>query len=817
MRQFVQDLRFAFRMLCKSPGFAIIAVLTLALGIGATTAVFSVIYGVLIRPLAVPEAKQVVQVALKYQGELSQDNFTYNEYRFLDEHSHWTTAVAAFTHVGFNLSLGNETQRVSALRVSSGYFRILGSSPLLGREFSSDEDQNPDARVVLLSHNLWRQRFGASTSIVGSTIHLNGNPYTVIGVMPATSTDVQLDWVPPAFGDLQHVDLWTTLAPVAKSVGSGENLSVVARIKPGLSLAQASSRLATLIEPFRQQFLEGEGKQQNFALSSIQSVMAADTNVSTYLWILLAGVGLVLLIACVNISNLLLAHGAARGKEVAVRAALGANRGKLVRQFLTESLVLAGFGGVLGFFVARIALFGLLRFAPIQLPRIDEIRVDGPAFLFAFSITILAGALAGMVPAFQSSRADVNLMLKESSAQSSGSRQSVRFRSGLVVAEIAFSMILLLGASLLGQTFLNLLRVNPGFQPAGVLSAEIWLTGSRIHSTAELSAFYENLIARLKQVPEVEQAAVVSLGQPLERGGNVGMTVNGRSLGAMDCRVVTADYFRTLRVPIKSGRDFLPSDSENAQPVAIVNEAFVRRILKNADPFAASVQQTSREELPRRIVGVVADVKSHVDLPEGPTVFLSAQQTRFGLVLGFDVWFPTHVLVRTSGDPGFLANEVNSAIRETDSSVPVGRVLSTDQVLGRSLATQRFVMVVVAVFAVLALVLAAVGIYGVISFSVSQRLQEIGIRMALGARQSSVLNLVLSDGIKLMLLGIVLGVLGGAALHRFISGVLFGVQPSDPRLILISALVLLAVILLACYIPAWRATRVDPIVALRYE
>jgi len=815
MQTLSQDLRYALRMLAKSPGFTAVAVIILALGIGANTAIFSVLYGVLIRPLAIPEARQVVQVTLNAHGELSDDNFTYNEFRYLQVHSGWPSAFAAFTHVGFNMS-GSETQRVSALHVSSDYFRVLGANPFLGRAFSLEEDRDPNARVVILGNDLWQHQFAAAPSVIGKTIHLNGSPYQVIGVMPSSSPDIQLDWVPPAFGDLLHVDLWTTLAPVADSVGAGENLAVVARINPAITLAQASSQLDALTGAFRQQYLEGEGKKQSLALSSVQKVLATDTNVGTYLWILLAAVAFVLLIACANISNLLLARGAARTKEIAVRAAMGANRGRLVRQFLSESLVLAALGGLFGFLVAKSILFWLLRFAPIQLPRVAEIHVDGWAFLFALSITIFAGALAGMVPALHAAQADVNLMLKESGAQTSGGRRSGRLRSALVVAEIALSLILLIGASLLGESFLNLLRVNPGFQPSGVLSAEIWLTGSRIHSSAELTGFYDNLTARLKQLPGVLQATVVSFGQPLERGGNLGITVNGTSYGSMDCRVVTPDYFRTLRVTFKNGRDFSPMDTESTQPVVIVNQAFVRKVLKGSDPFAATVQ-TSGEDPPRRIVGVVSDVKSHVDLPEGPTIFLPASQTKFGLIPGYDVWFPTHILLRTAGDPLLLANEVHSAIRETDSSIPVGRILSMDQVLVRTLATQRFMMVVVAVFAGMALALAAIGIYGVISFSVSQRTHELGIRMALGAHPSSVLSLVLRDGTRLALLGAALGIFGAVALHQALASVLFGVQPTDARPIAVSSICLLSVALLACYIPARRATKVDPMVALRYE
>jgi putative ABC transport system permease protein len=811
----LSDCRFSFRQLRKSPAFTSIAVLTLALGIGATTAIFSVIYGVLIRPLAVPDAQQVVQIVLKYHGQVSQDSFTYNEFRFLQNHTPWSRAVAAFTHVGFNMSTGTAAERVSAVHVSSDYFRVLGATPFLGRQFTAEEDRDPGARVVILSYSLWQQHFSADRLILGATIHLNGAPYVVVGIMPPASADIQLDWVPPAFGDLQHVDLWTTLAPVADSVGSGENLAVVARLQPTHTLIQASSQLDTLDQSFRDNYLEGDAKAQSVALSSVQQVMAG--NVSIYLWILLAAVAFLLLIACSNVSNLLLAQGAARSKEVAVRAAMGASRARLIRQFLSESLVLSALGCLFGFAVAKLSLFWLLRFAPIQLPRANEIHVDGWAFLFSLAVTIFAAAFSAMIPSFHSAKLEVHPILKESSTQSSASRRRGVFRGALVVVEIALSIILLIGASLLAQTFLNLLRVNPGFEPSGVLSAEIWLTGSRYRSTAELNAFYDNLAERLKRVPGVQQTAVVSVGQPLERGGNIGLMVNGVPKGSMGIRVVTADYFQTLRVAIKQGRDFSLDDSATREPVAIVNQAFVRRFLNGSDPFASFVQTENEKDAPRRIAGVVADVKSYVDLPEGPTMFLPAAQADFGLILSFDVWFPTHILVRTSGDPRLFANVVNSAIRETDSTIPVGRALTMDQVLARSLAIQRFMMVVVAVFAILALVLAAIGIYGVISFSVSQRTQEFGIRMALGADTYSVLRLVIREAARLALFGVAIGILGAVALHQAISSVLFGVRPTDPATIAASAICLLLVSLLACCVPARRASRVDPIVALRYE
>jgi putative ABC transport system permease protein len=815
LQSVVSDCRFALRQFRKSRGFTAVAILTLAIGIGATTAIFSVIYGILIRPLSVPDAQQVVQIVLKYHGEVSQDAFTYREFRFFQKHSPWSSSMTAFTHVGFNMASGGVAERVSALHVSSDYFHVLGTGPFLGRAFTAEEDRDPSARVVILGYALWQQHFGGDRAVLGATVHLNGVPYLVVGVMPPASADVQLDSVPPAFADLQHVDLWTTLAPVADFIGSGENLAVVARLQPNLTLAQASSQFDALNQPFRDSYLEGEGKVQSIALSSVQQVMSG--SVSTYLWILLAAVAFLLLIACSNVSNLLLAQGAARSKEVAVRAAMGASRGRLIRQFLSESLVLSAVGCLAGFVVARLSLFWLLRFAPMQLPRVNEIHVDGWAFLFSLAVTIFAAAFSAMIPSFHSARLDVHPILKESSTQSSASRRSGIFRGALVVAEIALSIILLIGASLLAQTFLNLLRVNPGFEPSGVLSAEIWLSGSRYHSTAELMAFYDNLGARLQQVPGVQQSAIVSMGQPLERGGNIGLMVNGVQKGSMDVRVVTADYFQTLRVAIKQGRAFSPADSASAEPVAMVNQAFVRQFLTGFDALASSVKPEGEKDLPHRIVGVAADVKSYVDLPEGPTVFFAAAQSDFGLIAAFDVWFPTHILVRTAGDPRLFANAVDAAIREADPAIPVGRTLTMDQVLARSLAIQRFMMVIVAVFAVIALVLAAIGIYGVISFSVSQRTQEFGIRMALGADSYSVLSLVIREAACLALLGVVIGILGAVVLHQAIASVLFGVHPTDPATIAASAVSLLAVILLACCIPARRASRVDPMIALRYE
>jgi putative ABC transport system permease protein len=815
MRGLGNDLRYAVRMLTKSPGFLAIAILTLALGIGATTSIFSVIYGVLIRPLAIPEAKQVAQVVLRnHYGEIGEDAFTYRQFRYIQQHSRWPAAMAAFTHVGFNLSSGERTERLSGLHVCSDYFTVLGAKPIIGRDFNSAEDRDPSARVAILSETLWKQQFGSDPRILDRTVLLNGALYQVIGVMPGGLSDVQLDLVPAAFGDLQHVDLWTTLAPVADSIGSGENLEVVARIQRHATLAQASAELDSLTASFRKDELEGEARALSLAITSVQQVMASDVN--SYLWILLAAVGFVLLIACANISNLLLVRGSLRSKEVAVRAAMGAGQKNLLRQFLVESLVLAAAGGIAGLLVAQIMTGLLLRFMPDQLPRTKEIHVDSWALLFALAITIAAGLVAGMVPALRATRTDVGLILKENAAQSSGGVSKSRFRSALVVAEFALSLVLVVGASLLAETILNLLRVNPGFDAKGLLSAEIWLTGSRIHSTGELTTFYRNLSEKLKQVPGVEDLAMVSSGQPLERGGNIGMTINGVSVGSADFRVVTPGYFHTLRAGLLDGRDFQSADREDGEPVAIVNEAFVKRNLKDRDPFSSTVQ-IGNGKVPIRVVGMVANVKSFVGFPPDPTVFLPATQAKFGLIMGYDVWFPTHVLVRVAAKQSGAARMISEAIRETDSSIPVGHVRPMEEILARSLSTQRFMMLLVGLFAVLALVLAMVGIYGVLAFSVSQRTHEIGIRGALGADRGEILGMVLAEGAKLALIGTAIGVAATLALHGLLASVLFGVQSNDWRTIAGACMCLLLVACAACYFPARHAAKVDPMVALRYE
>lgn len=802
-------------MLGKNPGLTVVAALTLALGIGANTAIFSVIYGVMFRAMPLPQPERIQKVQLELKGAAAQQDFTFKEFEFLREHSLWTDSMSAFTFVGFNVSDGGPGGRIRALHVSWNYFRALGLTPLMGRDFLAEEDRGAGSRVVLLSHTLWTQRFGGDAAILGKAIHLDGKLYTVIGVMPPGAEDGEhqlLGAIPAAFGYFDRIDAWTTLAPVARTIGSGENLTVMGRVLPGVTIAEAKAQLASLDEAFRNEFLEGEGKAQNLALASVAEAMSSE--VRDYLWIQLAAVFCVLVIACVNVANLLLARGAGRTHEVAVRMALGASRGRVLRQFLAESVLLAGLGGAAGLLVGQAGLAWLLKLAPIQLPRLEGVRVDGWPLAFALGMSVVAGLVFGVAPAWQSSDMDTSTMLKESKGRGATGRRGGVLRDGLIVAEIAISLVLLMGGALLSRTFLNLLRINPGFDAKGMLSAEIWLTGSRYRSTAELSGLYDALLGRISRIPGVQSATVVSSGQPLERGGNLGVKIAGEMYGA-DYRVVTPEYFKALRIPLIKGRDFERSDSSTSAPVAIVNEAFVRRLLAGRDPLTASV--TMEDDPPRAIVGVAADVKSHLDRPEPPVLFVSAAQASFPVTLAYDSWFPTHILVRASGRPLDLAMPLEAAIRETDPAIPLGRIVSMGQVLSRSLGLQHFMMVLVGVFAALALTLACVGLYGVMSYQVAQRTQEMGIRMALGARPRDVVRLVVSQGLRLTIVGLVIGSAAALGFSRVLGGLLYGVKSTDPMTLGIVVFLLSASALAACYVPARRATRVDPMVALRYE
>jgi putative ABC transport system permease protein len=808
MGTLLQDVRYGLRMLGKNPGFTAVAVLTLALGIGANTAIFSVVDGILLRPLPYPEPERIVEISRTYRGELEMSNFAAAQFDFWRSHNEPFQFLAASTGVGFNLAGGSRPERVRALRASAEYFRVLGVPPALGRDFLQEEDRPGGPNVAILSHGLWTRDFGADVQVIGRTVLLDGDSYTVVGVMPA------------GFESLPPVDLWTTIGQVAHTIGSGSNYDVIGRLKPSISPRQADSFLATLTRPFLNRFASDMpaniAKDVSFDVFPYRYVVTSDLRAP--LLVLFGAIGFVLLIACVNVANLQMARAAMRNREIAVRTALGAGRLRIFRQLVTENILLAFLGAALGLLVAQWALNFLLALTPSDLPRGQEISLDRWALAFTALVAVLTGVLFGLAPAFQAARTDLNESLKESGSRTASRRQ--RLGAALAVGELALSLVLLVGSALLIKTFVILLRTDPGFDPRAVLSLEIWTTGSQYKSGAALANLYVTMVRRIEAIPGVESAAVVAAGLPLERGGNVPMKIAGQKDSEMfsaDYREITPEYFRALGTPLRQGRAFTAADSQDTHKVAIINATFARRHFPGRNPIGEHVDLTMVGDADREIVGVVGDVKSSLNEAAQPSAFIPVAQASYDVDQLFQGWFPTCILVRTTPKPLSLSHAVEDAVRGADPNLPIGHVRSLEEILSLSLAFQRFLMTLMTVFAGLALVLAAVGLYGVISYSVSQRTHEIGIRMAVGATRGSVLGLIVHRGLRLALLGTGIGVVAALGLTRLLRSMLFGVKPTDLLTFAGVAVLLTAVALLASYIPARRAAKVDPMVALRYE
>ena len=815
MQNLLQDLRYAFRVLRKSPGFSVISVGTLALGIGATTSIFSVVYGILLRPLPYAHPERLVSLTETYKGETDERDVAYNELQFLRARTPDVEALAAYTTVGFNFAMGREPQRVNGLPVTANYFQVLGVSPVAGRSFSPQEDSGDGARVVLLGYGLWKQA-GSDPAILGRTVTLDGEPFTVIGVMPPNFERI----VTP----LSHgaTDLWVPLALVAKTVGVGQNLAVIGRLKDGVTMAQARARMVGVSEDFEREFWQGHTSPGWYlGLETYQAHLASDLR--TILLVLFGAVGFVLLIACANVANLLLGRATARTREIAVRTALGASQSRLFRQLLTESVLLSVIGAIVGAAIARWGLQGLISLSPRDIPRISDVHLDATALGFTLMAALVTGIAFGLLPAFKASKTDVNDALKESTGRVSAGKSSGRIRNILAIGEIALSLVLLTGSALLIETFWNVLRADPGFNPSHLLSVPVWLTGSKYESTAAQANFYDQVLGRIRSLPGVESTAVIAAGHPLERSGNMGVRIPGKDTpDAYGFRMVTADYFKTLGVPLELGRPFAATDNGESMPVAVVSESFARLVFAGANPVGQHLMVGgggADKAMPatRGIVGVVGDVKSFLDEPPEPTVYIPISQAPYSVLNIFSGWFATSILVRTSNDPLSLSRTVIAQIHGVDSSIPAGHIRTMQQVRSAAVAMREFNMVLLSLFAGLALLLAAVGIFGVMAHNVTQRTHEIGVRVALGAQRRDVLRLILGEAVRLVVIGVAAGVAGALALTRLIESYLYQVRPGDPAAFVGTAAFLGAVALLACYIPVRRALRVDPMVALRYE
>lgn len=807
----LQDFRFALRTLRKSPGFTSVAVLTLALGIGANSAIFTVVYGVLFRPLPFPEPNRIVELVEMDNGQSGEMDLTATQLKRLREFGQAFECIAGWTDVGFNLSVGNGAEHVRGTPVSADYFQVLGIHPAIGREFVSEEDRGEGQRVTILSHALWKRRFGGELSAIGQKVLLNGESYTIIGVMPA-------GFDPRAYSDINPglpVDIWVPLALVAKTAGSGENIEVLARLKPGIKQPQLDAQMNLVTEEFRKEFPGDVGPKTRMSFLPYQFMLGADLR--PFLLLLLGAISFVLLIACANVANLLLARGESRAREIAARVALGATRGRLARQLLTESAVIALFGGALGLILAKTGLGSLLAIAPFDLPRLNDIHLDGWVFGFAFLISALTGSLCGLAPALCATNIDINGVLKAAEGRATAASGRAKLRRGLVIGEFALSLVLLAGAGLMIATFAKLMSTDPGFDPNGVLTMPFWLNGSKYHSMAEMTTFYRAVEQRIASLPGVKAVGIVAAGLPLERGGHSAVRIAGSGQSnerPCDYREATSSYFPAMGMALRQGRGILETDTETSNPVVVVNEAFAQKYFSGLRPLGEHVFLSDGW---REIVGVVADAKSYLDRPAVPTAFIPATQASFESSKAWEEWFPKNIVVRSSVDPLSLSRAVRQSFEGTDPLVPTGAIRTMEEVMSRSLALRSFLMRVLCIFGGLALILASVGLYGVISFLVARRTREIGVRIALGAPSGEVLRLILAEGLKLALVGVVLGVVAALVLTRLLEGVVYAVSLRDPLVFILVSCLMIVVSLLACYIPARRATKVDPIVALRYE
>jgi putative ABC transport system permease protein len=818
MQSFWQDLRYGARTLLKNPGFALIAVLTLGLGIGANTAIFSVVNGVLLRPLAYHEPERIVTLLNHGRGPVSPANFL--DFR---SDSQSFAQMAAAEAWGATLAGADGAEAISGLRMGEGLFDLLGERPLLGRTLQAEDYQSGSDRVLVLSHKLWQRVFGADPKIVGRNITLSGESYAVVGVMPP-----QFQF-PPFWST--RAEMWTPLdlRPRATARG-GNSLRVFARLKPGVTLQQAQSETDAMNRRLAQAYPEAN-TGLNIRVDPLNEKVVG--NVRQALLILSGAVGFVLLIACANVACLLLARAAMRSSETAVRVALGASRWRIVRQLLTESLLLSLGGAAIGILLAvwgvdwlTMLLAGNSNGFSVRFPRLSEIRIDATALGFTLAVSLGASLLFGLVPALAASKPDLNQTLKESGRGAGGRRG---LRETLVVIELSLALVMLIGAGLLMSSFMKLQTVDPGFNPRNAMAMTVSLAGASQYVGATREVFYRQLTDRLTTLPGVESVSAIN---HLPLAGDIwtrSLTIEGRPLPALGqgievaFRVSRPGYFRAMGIPLRAGRDFTERDTPDAPGAIILNETLARRHWPAEDPIGKRVtldnpRDNSRTPQWFTVVGVVKDVKqdSWTSAPFDE-IYLPFQQNRDFYAGVARQYTSMTLVIRASVEPQSLAAAARETVRSLDRNLPVSGVTTMEQVIADTLWQQRFNLQLIGIFAALAMTLAAIGLYGVMSYSVAQRAREVGLRMALGANRRDVLKLVVGQGMKLALAGVALGLLASLALTRLMEKLLFEVSATDFSTFAVIAVLLTLVALVACWIPAWRATKVDPMVALRAE
>ena len=806
LEMLVQDVQYGVRMLRRAPGFTFAGLLTLALGIGANTAIFSVVNAVLLRPLPYPQPERLVRFVR--QRSVDAAGQTGRRYLFFRDHLKSVEALTAFRGAGsLNMVRDDSARFVSVRAVSKEYFTVFGAPPALGQAFSEEHDATGGPDVVMLSHALWQSAFEGRRDVVGTTVQVADKPYTVLGVMP--------EW----FEAGSAPDLLIPLRPGVTGPGGGFNYTVVGRLRQDVSIDAASAEAAILWSSFRAEFPNASGeKERPSGFLSLQESIASSVKPS--LLMMSGAVGLLLLISCANTANLLLARASSRSREIAVRAALGAGRGRIVHQMLTESTLLALTGAVLGLAMAYWTVPALLALTPPAYRVTADVRIDGVVLTVTLALAVVTGLLFGLAPAIGVSRHDLTDAFKEDGTRTAGSRRTGWLRRLLVAAELALCMMLLVGAGLLLQTFLKLQAIDPGFDISGVLTARMPLQGERYATPAALTRFYEDGLARIRSLPGVHDAAVVN-GVPLEQALNLNLTVLDGPVevkGALtDWRYATTDYFNTMRIPIVAGRGFTDADRAGAPPVAVVSDEFARRFFNGSSPIGRHIA-VFRDDGAIEIVGVAKNLKeSGLRVRPMPVMYVPVAQTHAVAIGTTHGYFPASWVVRADNPGAALRRQIEEEIRAIDPHQPFSTFRTMEESKMRAMAVERFQMTLLGIFAVIGLLLATAGIYGLVAYSVNQRTREFGIRMALGASTSTILRSVVGQGIMLAVVGVAVGASAAVFATRVLRTFVWEVSTLDPATYIVVATVLIVVAVIASLVPAVRAVRLNPLKALRVD
>ena len=822
MATLLADLRYAVRMGRRNIGFTAVALTALALGIGANTAIFTVVNAVLLQPLPYPQPERIVKLGRQFRTGVGYSNSIPKYMAWRQNDVFDALALYDFGALAMNVGSSNPPETVKGLHVSRDYFDVFGVAPIAGRTFSEQEDLPNGPPVAVISQGVWQARFGGTNDVLGRPIPLNGVPYTIVGILPK------------GFQSDPEADVWIPLQADPNSTNHGHYLNVAGRLKPGVTIAAAQAQMKVVGEQFRKANAKWMDPEESVAVVSMRDATTGE--VRTALLVLFGAVALVLLIACANVANLLLARAAGRQRELAIRSAMGADRGRVVRQLLTESVLLAGCGGVLGLGLGAVGVRGLLLLVPGDIPRITDATggaivvpaLDWRVTMFTLGLSLLTGLLFGLFPALHTSKPDLVSTLKEASGRSGTGLRHTRIRSGLVVAEMALALVLLVGAALLIRSFMGLRSVDPGLDPNNVFTFQTSLAGGAYPTTASVSNLTIQVVRRVEMLPGVE-AAASTIALPIEAGIDLPFAIIGKPPargeynGDEQWRSVSPHYFAVFRIPLLRGRAFTETDTGASSRVVIINDAMAKKYWPNEDALGQMILigkglGPQFEEPPRQIVGIVGNVRENGLGNAGVGVmYVPQSQMTEGLTALANSVIPLSWCVRTSADPSPLRLAIARELHAVDGQVPISRERNMTEVLSARVARQSFNMVLLSIFAAVALMLAAIGIYGLMSYSVDQRTQEIGIRMALGADGGRMLRVVLREGMTLAVIGVVLGLMLAYGLTRLLASLLFGVKASDPFTFALVAGVLTMVAFVATLIPAWRVTAIDPADALRYE